>query len=120
MTVHVVELPASKFDGLQFRDCKLKVCGAVTLRMPPVPLIGIPLPDDEAPSGFTTEIVELVAVAETVTLIMATTPFAITFVLAPASRHLYDPLLPLQAIDLPAALAAGPIEAVIARILEAG
>jgi hypothetical protein len=77
-----------KVDGLQVSACKLIGCAVITVMVPPVPVIGIPLPDNDAPSGFAMEIVGLTAADETVTLTTATTPFGITFALIPVSRHI--------------------------------
>jgi hypothetical protein len=55
--------------------------------MPPTPFIGSEAPTGVAPKVFTTLIVVLVTPAAIVTLTTAATPFCITVVFKPASKH---------------------------------
>lgn len=87
--------------------------------LPPVPVIEIGVPDVEAPNVFVSEIeVLVVTLGDSVTLTVATTPLATTLSFNPASRHVYDPALPEQKRDLPAAVAAGPATTLMDAMFE--
>ncbi|MEO8660386.1 MAG: hypothetical protein ABI693_18090 [Bryobacteraceae bacterium] len=83
----------------------------MTVIEPPVPLIMIPFPEDDVPTGFNTEIEVPGTTGETVALIVATTPFEIRFELVPTRIHNSEPDPDLHVIVLPAAVAAGPATA---------
>ena len=62
--------------------------GSIAVMVPPVPLIGIPVPLAEAPSVFDTPItVPIVTAGEIVTVTSATMPFCIALVFSPATRQ---------------------------------
>jgi hypothetical protein len=91
--------------------------GARTVTVPLTPVSGTVVADGVAPTTPTTSIV---AVAEAVTSMMATTPSGIVVWLKPVSKHIYVPVPALQLMLFPAPLAAAPIFAFIAEIAAAG
>ena len=103
--------------GLQISALTAK--GATIVMLPPLDVVEIGVPDNEAASALTIEMdVPVVTLGERVTFTVATTPFDRTLLFSPESRHIYAPVLAEQEIDLPAALAAGPGTAVIDTISE--
>ena len=72
------------------------------------------VPAADEPKGLAIPIEAVVKAEVVVKEATATTPFEITLLLAPETRHIYVPLLPLQLIDFPAAVAAGPAFTVMA------
>ncbi len=77
-------------------------------------------PEEDAPIGRSIEIVVLAAEEDMVTLTTATTPSEIEVEFIPLTKHLYEPLPPLQLTDFPAAVAADPVETATAETFEAG
>ena len=86
VTVHV-ELPPDPTDaGVQLSAVRVGGTGAA-VTVPPEPLMGSEVPLAETPNVPVTPIVVLVTAGAMVTLTTATTPFCITVVLKPASKH---------------------------------
>ena len=114
--MQVLEAPEFTVLRLQLNDVKLS--GEVVVTVPPVAVVEMPLPADEAAIAFVTAIEVAVVAGESVTLITATTPFWIVFMFNPVNRHVKDPGLTPHDMDLPAAVADAPALAVIATISE--
>jgi hypothetical protein len=84
-TVHVDEPPVPRDAGAQFKA--LRLGGAAAVTVPPTPLMGSEVPPAVTPNVFVTLIVVLANPDAIVTLTTAATPFCITVVLRPASKH---------------------------------
>jgi hypothetical protein len=86
-TVHVDDPLELRDAGAQLSALRVGNGGAAAVTMPPTPFIGSEAPTGVAPKVFTTLIVVLVTPAAIVTLTTAATPFCITVVFKPASKH---------------------------------
>jgi hypothetical protein len=75
---------------------------------PPVPVTDTLVPATDDPMGYDTAMEALVRLEVVVKEATATIPLDMVLAFVPDTRHMYVPLLPLQLIDLPAAVAAGP------------
>jgi hypothetical protein len=84
--VHVANPPEPRDAGAQLTALRVG-SGAVPVTMPPTPLSGSEVPAAETPNVFVTLIGVLATPDAIVTLTTATTPFCITVVLKPASKH---------------------------------
>ena len=84
-TVHVDDPPVPRDAGAQLSA--LRVGGAAAVTVPPTPLMGNEVPPAVTPNVFVTLIVVLATPDAVVTLTTAATPFCITVVLRPASKH---------------------------------
>jgi hypothetical protein len=85
-TVHVDDPPEPRDAGAQLSALRVG-SGAVPVTMPPRPLTGSEVPVAETPNVFATLIAVLATPDAIVTLTTATTPFCITVVLKPTSKH---------------------------------
>ena len=89
--------------------------------LPPVSVMEIAVPEAEAPITLASENGTVPVTPDArVTFTMATTPLETVSAFNPASRHIYDPALPEQTTDLPAAVAAVPAVMLIDAISAAG
>ena len=97
VTVHVLAAPGDKAAGAHPR---LLIVGAEpgTLTVPPAPVIVIPLPAGEAPSGLTTPIVAAL-LPESVTVTVATAPSPMVVEFIPHAMQVY-PLAPAAHVTL--------------------
>ena len=106
-TVHVLEALGAKVPGPHAMEVIAVTVTGVTLTMPPVPVIEIALPEEEAAvlllMAMGTEVL-----AEGVTDKVATTPPKITLEFNPHVMHVYEPIPALQVRNLPADVNAGP------------
>jgi hypothetical protein len=91
--------------------------GSGTVTVPPVPVMGIDVPPAVEPSTFEIPIAVVDAEFVIVTVITAATPFSITASFNPNSRHVIVPVVGLQLIDLPAAVALAPATALMDAML---
>ena len=87
VTVHVDDPPVPRDAGAQLRELRVGGGGAAAVTVPPTPFIVSEVPLGETPNVFVTLIAVLATPAAIVTLTTATTPFCITVVLKPASKH---------------------------------
>src|SRR5690349_8137006 len=91
VTVQVEELPVASEEGLQFT--LLIPVGSATVRLPPVALEAMPVPVDDAADTVLTLIGTVPdALAESVTLIVASVPFWIVLAFKPLIMHVTVPL----------------------------
>ena len=81
VTVHVVEVPDSRVVELQVRSVRLGE--TIVVIVPPVAVMGVPLPDCVAPNAPVTPIEATVVPVEIVAVTIATTPFWMMFALSP-------------------------------------
>ena len=105
-TVHVVAPPEDKDVGAHPRD--VKVTGAATAMLPPVPDTGTGYPATDAPKAPLTPTDIELALGESVTVTTATVPSEIMFVFSPLVRQMYALAPPTQLIALPADVSTGP------------
>jgi hypothetical protein len=86
------------------------VGGAATVAdmTPPVPETDTLVPAADDPMAFDTAMEALVRPEVVGKEATASIPLDMVLAFVPDTRHMYVPLLPLQLIDLPAAVAAGP------------
>ena len=84
-TVQVDDPCEDRMLGLQLNNVKLT--GPKDVIVPPVATVGIARPAVEVLTAFVTPIMVLVALAETVTLTTAATPFWMVAAFSPVSKH---------------------------------
>jgi hypothetical protein len=108
VTVQVLVPGVTTEAGVQLR---LAGCGRVMVTVPPAVITAIGSPPGVVPSAPAICTVDdvLLVVGETVNVAVATTPEAMAVVFSPVTRQIIEPPPPLQATDLSAALAAGPV-----------
>ena len=118
--VQLEVLLGERLDGVQVKDV-IEVVKLLTLMVAPVPLAGRLLPLGDAATGLVTPIQTIPnAPGESVMVTVATIPFCMKVEFNPVSKQVSAPLAPAQAMDFPAAAAAGPGLALIAVTLAGG
>src|SRR5690242_11020912 len=109
VTVHEDVPGALTVVGLH--ETLLRLVGALTVMLPPVPVAEALVPSGATADTFVTAILTVPdAPPESVALTTATVPLAIAVWLSPDNTQVYDPLPLEQLIDLDAAVAAGPAD----------
>lgn len=83
--MQVLEAPEFTVLGLQLNEVKLS--GRTVVMVPPLAVVEMLLPVDEAAIAFVRAIEVAVVAGESVTLITAATPFWIGFGFNPVNRH---------------------------------